>query len=1246
MNLTQGRPKQQSYTNISPCPTQQNILENDNSVIVRTTQGNTNVSSVNTKLPVLPTTQSIPQLSNYQLITAIQHNKPKHTCNNLSASCSTQHNNAVESMSHHMVIDILSLNVCGIKSKVSSVDFINNIKRYDVFCLSETKCDDVDSINLKAFMEDIGYDVIFKNRCVLSRYKSGGILIGIKKGINFKWDSIVNDCECLLSIIIDGRSVCLEKDLVISSVYIPPSHSMYGRGHHFDELDNFLLTYNSQDYEYILCGDFNAHTLTLSDVTNVNLDGNDHVTDDDVPLSRPCDYNITENRANQDLTPDRNSYGKKMVEICRNNQVYIFNGRLGEDCNKGQFTTTFNTTLDYFLGTPFVMHLVKNFRVLDYDALLSDVHCGLHAQLKFCITRNIITVPTNTHKVKQSCIKPGKWNSDKSIEYEGNIDKDKVNNLVSGIHNMTVDEIHKELQQILIKPALGTFPQYKKKIYTKKSNNVTLEGYDYQCLKERKQYHKARQKYNQHKNKVNFDKMIIESKKYKIELKRVKTKERSNIVEELRKIKCNDPKTYWKILNGQKKNPEIPISLNQFYEHFKQLATDNNLVNSNTDLENTETDHSYILNDPITEQEVLKSIKKLKNNKAPGTDMIINEYIKTTKNILLPFYVMFFNKILDNGVMPSEWLVGMIVPIYKGKGDTSDVNNYRGITLLSCLGKLFTSILNERLTKYSNTMNIINETQAGFRHDYSTLDHIFLLKCVIDLFKWRKKKLFCLFIDYKKAFDLVCRDGLWFKLVKEKVNGKILNVIRNMYDNIRSCVMLNQEISENFVCNMGVRQGENLSPLLFAFYVNDIESKLLEHNCNFLDFGHDLINSYLKLLVLMYADDTIVLCDSEGGMRQALMALNTYCNEWKLKLNCNKSKIVIFSRGKVDLSKYEFKFECEKIEVVEDYKYLGLTFNYNGRFRKGELELKEQATRAMYSLVGKCRKFDLPVDMQIELFNTMVQPVLTYGSEVWGHYIIREIELLHLKFLKHMLFVHKNTSNVMVYGELGVYPLDIHIKCKMLCFWSRLTTGKQSKLSYVMYQCMLHLDRLGLFTSPWIASIKQLLNECGMSGFWLTQNVPNTEWFKKAVERKLMDQWITVWYNNLSTNAICRNYNIFKGVYELETYLTKLPKNSRILLTRFRICNNRLPVNVGRYTGVSREERVCNLCNDNTIADEFHVLLKCSNEDLVRWRDMYVPSYYTNRPTIFKFTELLQNTNINVLTNLSKFSKLIMIKFR
>ncbi len=146
------------------------------------------------------------------------------------------------------------------------------------------------------------------------------------------------------------------------------------------------------------------------------------------------------------------------------------------------------------------------------------------------------------------------------------------------------------------------------------------------------------------------------------------------------------------------------------------------------------------------------------------------------------------------------------------------------------------------------------------------------------------------------------------------------------------------------------------------------------------------------------------------------------------------------------------------------------------------MELKEQATRAMYSVIGKAREFDFPIDIHMELFNALVLPVLTYGSEVWGNYIIREFELLHLKFLKHLLFVHKNTSNDMVYGELGAYPLSIHIKYRMLCYWSLMISGKQSKLCYVMYQCLLYLDRIGLYTSPWVAYDKKLLNDNGMSG--------------------------------------------------------------------------------------------------------------------------------------------------------------------
>ena len=116
------------------------------------------------------------------------------------------------------------------------------------------------------------------------------------------------------------------------------------------------------------------------------------------------------------------------------------------------------------------------------------------------------------------------------------------------------------------------------------------------------------------------------------------------------------------------------------------------------------------------------------------------------------------------------------------KGPANDPNNYRGITILSCFGKLFTSILNERLTDFIESNNVLGQEQAGFREGYSTTDHIFTLYSVINIFLCKKRRLFCAFIDYKKAFDKVKRSFLWDKMLTNcNINGKILNVVKNIY---------------------------------------------------------------------------------------------------------------------------------------------------------------------------------------------------------------------------------------------------------------------------------------------------------------------------------------------------------------------------------------------------------------------------------------------------------------------------------
>ena len=138
-----------------------------------------------------------------------------------------------------------------------------------------------------------------------------------------------------------------------------------------------------------------------------------------------------------------------------------------------------------------------------------------------------------------------------------------------------------------------------------------------------------------------------------------------------------------------------------------------------------------------------------------------------------------FNVVLDTGIIPETWTTGISIPVYKNKGCQTDPDNSRAITLISCLGKLFTSIVNTRLNLFANEVTLIHENQTGFRKGYSTIDNIFVLHVLIELYFSFGKKLFCTFIDFRKAFDTVSRSGLWKKLQFSNIKGKCFKVIFN-----------------------------------------------------------------------------------------------------------------------------------------------------------------------------------------------------------------------------------------------------------------------------------------------------------------------------------------------------------------------------------------------------------------------------------------------------------------------------------
>ena len=140
-----------------------------------------------------------------------------------------------------------------------------------------------------------------------------------------------------------------------------------------------------------------------------------------------------------------------------------------------------------------------------------------------------------------------------------------------------------------------------------------------------------------------------------------------------------------------------------------------------------------------------------------------------------------------------------------------------------------------------------------------------------------------------------------------------------------------------FPCLTGVRQGENLHPFLFSINLSDLEKYFIELNGNPLELLSERsvkeLNIFINLFVIVYADDTVILADTKEGVQKALNILQSSCEIWKLEVNVNKTKVMIFSKGKIRL-KYEFKLQNKTLEIVDSYSYLGLVFKYNGNFNE------------------------------------------------------------------------------------------------------------------------------------------------------------------------------------------------------------------------------------------------------------------------------------------------------------------------
>ncbi|PZC72397.1 hypothetical protein B5X24_HaOG211241 [Helicoverpa armigera] len=228
---------------------------------------------------------------------------------------------------------------------------------------------------------------------------------------------------------------------------------------------------------------------------------------------------------------------------------------------------------------------------------------------------------------------------------------------------------------------------------------------------------------------------------------------------------------------------DISSTATKFYTSLYKNRTNINNTSNNT---RTVCEN---FNNPIETTEVIEALKILKSEKSPGSDNITNEALKTAASTLaLPLTVL-FNKILQKAETPSQWSESEIILIYK-KGDPRDVGNYRPISLLPCLYKLFSGIINKRISTVLEDTQPVE--QAGFRKGFSTCDHIHALELIIEKYQEYQRSLYITFIDYQKAFDTINHTSIWESLKEHGVEEKYIEVTESRYTSV-----INEQVSLN-----------------------------------------------------------------------------------------------------------------------------------------------------------------------------------------------------------------------------------------------------------------------------------------------------------------------------------------------------------------------------------------------------------------------------------------------------------------
>ena len=656
------------------------------------------------------------------------------------------------------------------------------------------------------------------------------------------------------------------------------------------------------------------------------------------------------------------------------------------------------------------------------------------------------------------------------------------------------------------------------------------------------------------------------------------------------------------------------------------------------------------LNQPISADEILEGLTRLHNGRAKGPQGLASEFLRYAQpekekgqpqpqHALLPGLRAVLNAAFSRGIVPEKYNGGLISPVFK-KGDSLDTSNYRPIAVTDAIMRLYASILNARLLRFTEDQGLRAETQAGFRPGFSTLHPIMGLQHFIDAAKSAGDPLFACALDLKGAYDRVQRPFLWQVLQRLGIHGNMLAAIQSLYQGSQFSMNINGKTGKPIYSKTGVKQGCPLSPTLFGLFADGLH-RYLRQCCP--QVGPSLIDGSL-VPDLGYADDFLLLALSAEGLQQLLDSADSFCTSMGMIISVPKTKVIVFNH--LYPIPYQWIVSAEVLEIVSQIKYLGVIFTVQGDLSPTFGHLKRNMCAAWALLKRQYGRLQClsSVGLLFRLYMACIPSTASYACELWGPYRLpaqsaaarQQLSLAHTHMLREISGVRRSAPTSVLLAEFGLRSMPDQWLLRAAGFWNSLAALPQAN---VFRRIALDACTAAISSNcrNWAHSMFRAVRG---TGYQLNIRCDDLDKILAPALTLMLEQRRDAVWDGLdicprtcpSVNArLCTYAQWFaRPAGRHARSLLDLPVSRRCMqrFLRFRMGCHRLPRDAGAWVGIPRLQRVCNLCAQRVIGDEKHMVFECPTlQDL---RDKR-PHLFANRQAGAMVVFLWQDDTIGVV---------------